>query len=411
MTVFREKKAAVIGITAVFILLSVYCRAKEISIQKGITTKAEIAEALDKPYITKTVAGKELWFYKNQSDKNFPFLSSEKMLLYIQFNNNDIVEDVGGVAENDMPLMIPRSSLQIWKAEGEEKQRLANRNHNQVTYGKPDQESRDGTGETWYYIISKEPTDKKDVSKAKLRAIRFDNSGNFVKEWMTNTVLYERVLTPEEKVNLNADKILEEARLQTRGSFQGLVIDDADKAYKQGSTFNDAKQYNEAILWFKKVIELKPRHGMAYFGLAYAYQETGQEDLAIANYEKGISLEPNFKAAYAPLAFFYMKKENVEKAYKYAKEAQRLDPTNPDIKKVVKELESSFGKTLTVSMGSTRDEIIRMLGVPATFHKLGAINKDGVPEQLEYLAYHRQNWDVVYYLKNDIIYEVKYKKH
>lgn len=410
MVVFKKLKIA-IGVIAILILLPLPCHAKEINIQKGTTTKAEIAEALDNPYTIKTVDGKELWFYNNQSDKNFPFLSNEKMLLYIQFNNNDIVEDIGGVAENDMPLMIPRSSLQIWKTDGEEKQRLANRNRNQVNYGKPDQESRDGTGETWYYIISKEPTDKKDVSTAKLRAIRFDNSGNFVKEWTTNTVLYERVLTPEEKVNLNADKILEEARLQTRGSFQGLAIDDADKAYKQGAAFNDEKQYDKAIPWFRKVIELKPRYGMAYFGLAYAYQETGQEDLAIANYEKGISLEPNFKDAYAPLAFFYMKKEDIGKTYKYAKEAQRLDPANPAINKVVKGLESSFGKTLTVSIGSTRNEIIGVLGAPAAFHKLGAINKDHIPEQLEYLAYPRQNWDVVYYLKNDVIYEVKYKKH
>ncbi len=142
MAIFKKLKIT-IGVITILVLLLPPCHAKEINIQKGTTTKAEITEALDKPYTTKTVVDKELWFYKNQSDKNFPFLSNEKMLLFIQFNNNGVIEDVGGIAENDIPLMIPRSSLQIWKADGEEKQRIANRSRNQTTYGKSDQETRD----------------------------------------------------------------------------------------------------------------------------------------------------------------------------------------------------------------------------------------------------------------------------
>ncbi|MBN2453702.1 MAG: hypothetical protein JXB40_05545 [Candidatus Omnitrophica bacterium] len=409
MSTFKKQKIEIILI-AIAILLSLNCYAEGLSIQKGVTTKAEISDALEKPYLTKMIGGKELWFYKNTGNKSFPLLSDKQMLLFIQFNDYGIVEDVGGIAEDNIPRLIPRSSLQIWKGDRDEKQRLENRARNQAKYGKPYQETRDEKGEAWYYVISKEPTDKKEVLKAKMKEIRFDNYGKFVKERTFDTVLYERALTPEEKANFDADSILKEARLQTKDATKELIIGDADTAYRRGSGYNDAKQYDKAIPWFRRAVELKPDYGMAYIGLAYAYQETGQEDLAIPNYEKGISFEPKFKAAYAPLAFYYMKKEDVGRAYQYAKEAQQLDLANPGINKVVNGLENTFGKTLTVSIGTTRDEIVKMLGAPALFHKLSAITKDGVPEQLEYLLYPRRNWDVVYNLKNDVVYEIKFKK-
>jgi tetratricopeptide (TPR) repeat protein len=410
MTALKKQKIK-ISLIVILTLLSFNCYAEDLSIQKGVTTKAEVSDALNKPYITKMIGGKELWFYKDTGNKSFPLLSDKQMLLFIQFNDYGIVEDVGGITESNIPRLIPRSSLQIWKGDRDEKQRLENRARNQVKYGKPYQETRDEKGEAWYYVISKEPTDKQDVYKTTMKEIKFDNYGKFIKERIFDTVAYERALTSEEKAKFDANSILKEARLQTKDATKELIIGDADTAYRRGSAYNDAKQYDKAIPWFKRAVELKPDYGMAYIGLAYAYQETGQEELAIPNYEKGISFEPKFKAVYAPLVFYYMKKENVDRAYKYAKEACQLDPANPGINKVVKGLENTFGKTLTVSIGSTRDEIVRMLGQPATFYKLGAINKDGVPEQLEYLLYSRQNWDVVYNLKNDVVYEIKFKKH
>ncbi len=327
-----------------------------ISIDPGKTTKSYVSDKLGEPYLIKTIDGKECWFFESGDNKTQPFLVNEKTVIFIQFNDKGIVEDNYSTTESGIPHIKTKSLEQVLKEKKEEEEKDARWRQNRNTYGKPDQESRDGTGETWYYIISKEPTDKKDTNKVKMKAIRFDKSGNFVKEWMTNAVLFERALTSEEQSNFDGDSILKEARLQTREAVRDLVIGDANAAYKQGSDLNDAKRYDKAIPWFKRALELNPKLAMAHLGLAFAYQNTNQRDLSIQSYENFIELDPTYMAAYLNLSAQYMLKNDIYKAYKCLKMAQTYNQNDNTVNNAIKALEGRYGVALAVSEQVEKDK-------------------------------------------------------
>ncbi|WP_426476155.1 tetratricopeptide repeat protein [Chryseobacterium sp. CBSDS_008] len=121
---------------------------------------------------------------------------------------------------------------------------------------------------------------------------------------------------------------------------------DSDALFKLATAYQDAKNWNGAILTWQKMSALLPDWAPAYYSQGYSYQQAGNNDAAKIAYEKFISTvkpadqEANKQTlAYAYFAVAYMSKDSdVAKAKDYVAKSLQLDPTYQDAVKLNAEI-------------------------------------------------------------------------
>lgn len=117
---------------------------------------------------------------------------------------------------------------------------------------------------------------------------------------------------------------------------------DTDSLFKLATAYQDAKNWNGAILTWQKMSTLLPDWAPAYYSQGYSYQQAGNNDAAKIAYEKFIStvkpadMEANKQTlAYAYFAVAYMNKDSdLAKAKDYVAKSLQLDPTYQDAVKL-----------------------------------------------------------------------------
>jgi len=121
---------------------------------------------------------------------------------------------------------------------------------------------------------------------------------------------------------------------------------DTDALFKLANAYQEAKNWNGAIMSWQKMSGLLPDWAPAYYSTGYAYQQAGQSELAKSAYEKFIStIKPSEMEAnkeilsYAYFAVAYLVKENDPvKAKEYAAKSVQLNPTYQDAVNLNKQL-------------------------------------------------------------------------
>ncbi|MDH6251166.1 tetratricopeptide (TPR) repeat protein [Chryseobacterium sp. H1D6B] len=121
---------------------------------------------------------------------------------------------------------------------------------------------------------------------------------------------------------------------------------DTDSLFKLATAYQDAKNWNGAILTWQKMSALLPDWAPAYYSEGYSYQQSGNNDAAKLAYEKFISTvkpadtEANKQTlAYAYFAVAYMEKDkDVTKAKDYVAKSLQLDPAYQDAVKLNAEI-------------------------------------------------------------------------
>ncbi|MFC7348057.1 tetratricopeptide repeat protein [Chryseobacterium zhengzhouense] len=121
---------------------------------------------------------------------------------------------------------------------------------------------------------------------------------------------------------------------------------DSDALYKLANAYQDAKNWNGAVLTWQKMIGLLPDWAPAYYSQGYAYQQAGNNDAAKISYEKFIStvkpaeVEANKQTlAYAYFAVAYLEKDkDLAKAKDYVAKSLQLDPSYQDAVKLNAEI-------------------------------------------------------------------------
>lgn len=117
---------------------------------------------------------------------------------------------------------------------------------------------------------------------------------------------------------------------------------DTDSLFKLATAYQDAKNWNGAILTWQKMSTLLPDWAPAYYSQGYSYQQAANNDAAKIAYEKFIStvkpadMEANKQTlAYAYFAVAYMSKDSdLAKAKDYVAKSVQLDPTYQDAVKL-----------------------------------------------------------------------------
>jgi len=96
--------------------------------------------------------------------------------------------------------------------------------------------------------------------------------------------------------------------------------------YNLGTTYGEKGILNEAIVEFKKAIEINPNHPDAHNNLGTAYYHKGMYDEAIVEYRKAIEINPNHPGAHYNLGTAYRKKGMYDEAIDKFKKALEINP-------------------------------------------------------------------------------------
>ena len=94
--------------------------------------------------------------------------------------------------------------------------------------------------------------------------------------------------------------------------------------FTKGYNAGENKEYDKAISFYLRAIELDPDYADAYNNLGLDYYNQGNYIKAIELWEKAIELKPDFAAAYLNLGLAYYNNSDVNTALIYYKKAARL---------------------------------------------------------------------------------------
>ncbi len=82
----------------------------------------------------------------------------------------------------------------------------------------------------------------------------------------------------------------------------------AEVSFRQGYKASIAREWDEAVTWFTRSIELNPQNAEAYFQRAVAFEMMDRVDEAISDYEAALQLQPDYYLCMEYLAKLYEKK-------------------------------------------------------------------------------------------------------
>ncbi len=112
--------------------------------------------------------------------------------------------------------------------------------------------------------------------------------------------------------------------------YQEIVkLNPKDDAYiNMGKSYNYKGEYDKALEYFQKAIELNPKNDDAYSGMGVSYYQQKEYDIAIESYQKAIELNPKNDNGYLIIGGSYYNKEEYDRALEYFQKAIELSPKN-----------------------------------------------------------------------------------
>jgi tetratricopeptide (TPR) repeat protein len=99
------------------------------------------------------------------------------------------------------------------------------------------------------------------------------------------------------------------------------------------------KNYQAASGCLRKATELKPDFADAHYDLGHSLKEQGDEAGAIAAFRAAIQCKPDYRAAHLDLANLLLKRGQKDEALIHVQHAVRLNPNDPNAKKLLDEVQ------------------------------------------------------------------------
>ena len=111
--------------------------------------------------------------------------------------------------------------------------------------------------------------------------------------------------------NKLSESIIERDRLLVEHKNETSLMRASD-AFHKGNNALLTKNYNKAIIYYKKTIELRPADAHAFNNLGNAYKEIQNYPLAIKAYRNAILHKPDYASAHYNLGIVYQKNNNFD---------------------------------------------------------------------------------------------------
>jgi len=118
---------------------------------------------------------------------------------------------------------------------------------------------------------------------------------------------------------------------------KGLLREFFGEKYKSVAHFNkgvvyyNLEWYDDAIVEYKKAIEIDPNYFDAHNNLGLVYADKEMLDDAITEYKKVIGINPEYTNAHNNLGVAYLDKGMFDEAIAEFKEASEIDPNDADV--------------------------------------------------------------------------------
>ncbi|MCK5146347.1 tetratricopeptide repeat protein [bacterium] len=122
-----------------------------------------------------------------------------------------------------------------------------------------------------------------------------------------------------------------------------LNADDEEKLFELyytefGDTYNEMGNYQEAIKWYDKLIELMPNRTKGCILKGACFATAGKYELAIQEHLKATQLEGDPEEAYYNLALINRAEMKFEQAKKYCEKSLAIDPEGEEVKHCYKDI-------------------------------------------------------------------------
>ena len=104
----------------------------------------------------------------------------------------------------------------------------------------------------------------------------------------------------------------------------------AQLAYDDGLEYLEENEFDNAILKFKKAIEIDPNFAFAWDNLGVSFRKTSQYEAAIKAYKKSLEINPNGRLPLINIAVTYNLNKEYEKAINYYKKFIDLYKDDPE---------------------------------------------------------------------------------
>ncbi len=96
---------------------------------------------------------------------------------------------------------------------------------------------------------------------------------------------------------------------------------DPDALYNLGVMYQEKGDWQEAINYFQKVLETRPKADQPHLGIGLSYKKMGDFAKAEEYYKKALELDPNESKTYEALAAVYLATKQYEKAIPFVRQA------------------------------------------------------------------------------------------
>jgi tetratricopeptide (TPR) repeat protein len=103
-------------------------------------------------------------------------------------------------------------------------------------------------------------------------------------------------------------------------------------AYNElGNYYADRGNFEDAIKWYLKCLEIKPDHAKAANNLANIYASQGRYDDAVKEYQRSIALNPGYFDPYFNLGEMYFTQRRINDAIQAYQAAAKINPDDFDV--------------------------------------------------------------------------------
>ena len=101
-------------------------------------------------------------------------------------------------------------------------------------------------------------------------------------------------------------------------SYALTAMEEEARAYRdEGYKLQSMGDWEEALSYYQKAVEMDPLFVEAYNDLGVAYENSGDDQSAIRMYRRALEIDSSYLPTYTNLAFFYEQKGDIENATKY----------------------------------------------------------------------------------------------
>lgn len=183
-----------------------------------------------------------------------------------------------------------------------------------------------------FYKIDKSSVGKQqfNLAKQKLTSALVDQAQEIINSYVKGAdhskenlqSIYQLAAKKLEK----AIELLEEANpLRTSWQAQQLFLLGRSAFFSK-----NPKDWEDAIAYLNKSIELVPEASYSYNALGLLYSKLGNDELELSSYKKALEYAPQWSYPLCNIASAYARKNDLEKAYRYYENALQADSSLPN---------------------------------------------------------------------------------